>query len=400
MPVGERPAGGAERSSPWSRCSWFDQEARVYALLALSGMLLTGAMLRWRAEAHDHRRAVLWSACAALVVFVHYPGWVLVAGQVLVLAVLRVVPLRRLAAALAGPLIAVAVSLPQLREHQAGGRTDWITETSLPTRALLVPKQAMAGLESAHETDVAGGLLLLLAVLVVAALVPSAGSAVPVRDRAVSAARLVVSVTAAGMALYVVGGLVGVDIVLTRNLVVLVPGVVLVAALGATRLVASRRWLAAVPVLLLAGMVTVALEITVDPEYRRPDWAGAFERVPDDARVVVVAPSTQTEVAAVYEPTLRAAPPARPSGIGHSLEVVAGDVIANGESFDAPSDLTVNGSRYRRASRQRHGRVTHARYERVPSAVPAGTVAAEVITDPAGPPVIAGLGSYAVLVRR
>ncbi|MCZ4495553.1 MAG: rane protein-like protein [Thermoleophilia bacterium] len=315
---------------------WFGQEARVYALLALATLGLVWATLHWL-EQDSWRRAGVWTAWATLTVLAHYPGWVYVAAAGVVLLVGRGIgasrgfDVRRLAVAAGIVIVVAAAQLPLLLDQAAGARTDWIDDASLPRRLALVPQQLMTGLESPAQNAVAGALLLLLGALLVYG----------VRRLGRPARRVVLGFVVLPIVVLVIAALVGEDLIVTRNLIGLLPLLLIVAAIGAV-----GRW-RLVAAALTVGFLALSFVITLDPDYRRPDWQGAVERAEaqqDDGPLALRAvPELQGELIRYYAETPAVDVTGDDATLPHETYLV-GDVIGGGAEF-VDADVAAPGMR-------------------------------------------------------
>ncbi|MCW2971848.1 MAG: rane protein-like protein [Thermoleophilia bacterium] len=296
---------------------WFGQEARAYSLMVMLAAGLTLATVRWARSAPSawwH-----WSLWATLLVATQYTGWAFVAASFATIAALRLDRARHLVGAAVAPA-AMALALAPLLRHQTGaGRTSWIDDTELWRRTLLFPKQLVTGLDAPAQLAAAAVLLAAVGVLFLAG-----------ARRAGLAAWLAAPVT---LVMLLVGAVVGPDIVVSRNLLVLAPALFVVAGVGATR----STWAIVLTGAVTVAFVALAIVITTDGNYVRPDWHGALDYVTrDDAHAAfVVEPPLQEELASWY------ASDARTSSTTEALEgggavppaALVGDVVPGGESI-------------------------------------------------------------------
>lgn len=307
---------------------WFGQEARAYALLLLCTAGMTHTAVRWTREPGRARHVAAWAGWAAAGVATHYIGW-LVAGCFAVVMLAGGVRARaRVAVASLLPMATALVLVPLLLHQKDGGRTDWITETPLSTRLLLVPKQLMVGLEAPRETPVAALVLMVCAGLAL-------WGVWRCRSHALA---LIIASGSLVLAGAIGAAIAGIDLVLARNLVVVLPVVLLAAGIGAS--VLPRRALLAVPASLMLVMATVSIVITTQGQWRRPDWRAAVATAPSDGSPLLVAPSMQKTVVDHYA-TDRAAS----STVNRVTAVTAlvGPPISGGGEFIAPPHIVVQG---------------------------------------------------------
>jgi mannosyltransferase len=259
---------------------WFSQEARAYALLTLLGALSFWAFLRAR-RAPSPRRLAVWALASALALTSHYFAGFLVAAEG---AWLAAVYWRRLPVGLAiGAVALVGGALLPLALEQADGRTDWISNQSLVTRARQVASKFLIG-----EVDpISDWALLAIAAGALAVAVYGVRRAAPDERRAGAVA---LGVGAGALALPLALDLAGLHYLLAKNVIATLPvfAVGVAAAFGARRAgAAGLGGAAALCLLSLAIVVAGAL----DPRLERPDYRAAAEGLgglgPGD---VVVAP--------------------------------------------------------------------------------------------------------------
>jgi uncharacterized membrane protein len=294
---------------------WFSQEARAYALLLLLGAVAWAALVAALDEATP-RRLWLWAIAAVLVTWTHYFGGLLLAvgWGALVLVTLRgptagfgaprtaarrADALRPLAGPLVASVVGAAVLLPIAIRQQSTAMYEAISNVKgLGTRILETPKQFASGYNGPAEylVGIAIAVLALVLVLVAARL----------RDGRPTRATGLLAMVVLIWLLPLIGVAVGFDVFLTRNLVVVLPPLAALVALGAWRL--GRRGLVPVAVagaLQLATIVAVA----VVPVYQRDDWRGALRAATGPGPELLLVSHYQEPAATWYEPTLRQTPP-------------------------------------------------------------------------------------------
>lgn len=317
---------------------WYGQEARAYALLELAGAGLVLALVMWR-----NRPALgmgLWSGFATLAILTHYPGWVAAAAALIAVAALRSAwpRIEVVALSLAAPLMAAAISAPMLVDQQRKGRTDWIGETSLWDRTLQSGRQFMTGLESPAQRAV--GICCALAV----------GSLCAIALRSRRDTWILGAFVASGVALFAIGAVAGVDIVVARNAIWLLPALVVLATTAVT--VPGRFDIAAwaLSAALIGVWATTAIIITTNDDYRRPDWHGIIRTIPTDTDVVFVDPWMQRELVRWYAPDVEP----RPLPIAHgdsdvdqALEhegviLLGGDITPAGLPWQRPASVVTS----------------------------------------------------------
>jgi uncharacterized membrane protein len=268
-------AGGLTAISPL--LVWYSQEARAYSLLAMFGALsflcATAAVDAGHDSVAERRWLTGWALAAALGLCTHYFAVLFVVPEAAWLALRR--PRRARWAIGAVGVVALAL-LPLALAQRSTGRTDWISGSPLHTRLILIPKQFATGLSAPHQTILAACVALAVVALL-AVLTDAARRRTRVPEAAVVAA---LGVVGAAVALVLLAA-VGIDLVLTRNALGILPIAVVAVAVG-IELGLRGPWrvpallaalaMAAVSVVGLAGMFT-------DARYQRPNWRAAAEVV-------------------------------------------------------------------------------------------------------------------------
>jgi 4-amino-4-deoxy-L-arabinose transferase-like glycosyltransferase len=293
---------------------WFSQEARSYALFVLLSAVAWVALLR-AADRPTPRNLWLWAAAGVAVAWTHYFGGLLfVVGWATIAVVLLARGRGSRAAALRPGVLPAVVSalgvaalLPIAKRQQS---TDMYQAISLvkglAARIVETPKQFAVGYNAPAEVALGAVLMVVLAVLVAAGAWPRAGR--PTRGT------LLLALVAVVWVLPILGLVVGFDVVLTRNFVLLIPPLAVLAALGAWRL-GRRGWVAlgAVAVVQLATIVIVALT----PIYQRDDWRGALRAAEDGqpGPSLLLIGRYQKPAATYYSPTLRDVPAGTPIAV-------------------------------------------------------------------------------------
>ena len=259
---------------------WYSQEARAYSLLAMFAALSFCLAAR-AVSSRKPRDQWLWALAAALALCTHYFAIFVVVPEAIWL-------LRRARWPVAAVGVVAAALLPLALAQRNTGHTDWITGTPLHTRLALIPKQFVTGLSTAHQSELAA--LALLGVL--ACCVPLVADWRQAPQGALIAALITVLAPIA-MALL---ALAGVDLVLTRNAIGLVPvGLVAVGCGAEITINAGRGRLAVVALGLIAVVGAVSfLTVDLDRSYQRPDWRGAAQVVTTSSQrhVVVLDPTS------------------------------------------------------------------------------------------------------------
>jgi mannosyltransferase len=253
---------------------WYSQEARTYALMALLGALSLYFFARLL-PGYDRGALVGWAITSALALTAHYFAGFLVVPE----AVWLVWRLRRRPVWLAaGAVGAVGLALLPLALHQQSlDLASFIRTTALPYRLLRSGKQFLVGFEAPLEIALAVvAIAVVLAGIVVALRRPSPG----VRTAAVLAGL--------GLALPLVLGLLGLDYLDTRNVLLAWLPLVTVACAG---LVQSRAGLVGIGAVCAIGLACV-VGVAVTPLWHRDNWRGAVEELGPARtnRAVVVTP--------------------------------------------------------------------------------------------------------------
>jgi mannosyltransferase len=280
---------------------WYSQEARSYALLAMFGALsflcATQAVDATDDGPRPWRALACWGLAAVLALCTHYFAVLFVAPEAVWLLLRR----RRARWPVTAVGAAALALLPLALAQRSSGHTDWITGTPLRTRLALVPKQFATGLSAPHQTA--------LAVVVVLAVVLLVGDLLRRRAR-IAEAGLVAALTVVGAVLALAAlAVVGIDLVLTRNAIGVLP--IAVVALAVALELAISRGAVAVAAITLTAIVgvsaTAVAAMFTDATYQRPDWRGASQLV-DASRalhVVVLEPSSDALALGAYVLTLR-----------------------------------------------------------------------------------------------
>jgi mannosyltransferase len=271
---------------------WFSQEARAYALLAL----LCAASLAVFPRALERRGLWLWALVCVLALATHYFAIFVVLPEALLLV-------RRLGRRSAGAIAPVAIAglaLLPLAIHQASNdRADFIREIALGKRILQVPKQYLVGFDAPLEA-LATVLALVLACYAIWLLV-RCGDATERRG-----ARLAGVIALVALGLPLVLALVGIDYLITRNLIGgWFPVMTMVAAGLGVR--AAPRAGALATGALCAVMLAVLVAVEANPTYQRSDWRGAAKILGPPTpvgRAFVIIPAAGSEALGLYTPDL------------------------------------------------------------------------------------------------
>jgi mannosyltransferase len=250
---------------------WFSQEARSYELVVLLGAC--SLLLFLRCLDDDRPRWLAWWALAsALALCTHYFAAFVLAPQVVWL-LWRHARRRAAVAAVAALALVGAALLPMLLAQRDNPYD--IAGASVGVRLLQVPKQFLLG----YRGPLAVATLVLGTALVAAAVWLLARRA-DERERRRAAG--VAAIGLVGLALPLLGALVGADYLNARNVIpALVPLLCAVAA-GFAAPRAGRAGLALLAALCVLS-TGVVIAVAVDQEYQRPDWKGVAEALGDDA---------------------------------------------------------------------------------------------------------------------
>lgn len=357
---------------------WFSQEARAYGLFTLVAALAWAALAAALARPTP-TRLWLWAAAAVVASWTHYFGVVLlvVGGAALVLAEIaerrgwaaglrpmdsgssaadrlhpphpaRSVEVKHAGGAqpqphvtsppssarlLAPPLIASLVGAAALvpiavNQHSTAMYEAIANVKGLGARIAETPKQFAVGYSAPLEYVLGALIAVVIIALVVAAAWP--------RDGRATRATVLLGLVAVVWVLPLIALIVGFDVVLTRNYVLLLPPLLALAAIGAWRV---GRW--AVVALLLVAVVQLVVVIAVQttPAHQRDDWRGAMQAADEGgplARPALLLVSRyQPKVAEYYAPTARVVNPGEPVAV-RSIALVDRPLKA-GE--DAPARL-------------------------------------------------------------
>jgi mannosyltransferase len=269
---------------------WYALDARAYGLLVLTGLLSVwafGAVL----ERTSAGRLALWALAAAAAIWTHWFGGFLVLGEALALLWLRPHAWRGTVLAGGAALLTLAPLVGLLRDQTGDDRAAFITDTSIVDRIEQVARQFGAGINVPSTGLEAAALVVALGALV-AGTVLTAG-----RARRDDGARALLALAVVALLVPLALAATGVyDRFNVRNVLYLWP---LFAALAAPALLRLR---AAPLVTLLALGLATSLWTQSDWRYENTDWRAAIERIDPraaDAPVVAVTP-LGTPVAKLY----------------------------------------------------------------------------------------------------
>jgi hypothetical protein len=210
---------------------------------------------------------------------------------------------RALRVALVGVGAVQAAILP-LAIHQAHAHSgpigDYITSTSLPRRAIAIPKRFLLGEHGAPAASGVFALLLGTSLVAAAALFLTRLDA-PTRRRA--RPLIAVAVVAAALPLALAG--VGVDYFQYRNLLAIWPLVVILVAVALS--VTGSRLAALAAGGLACTFLTLTLAVDLNPALQRADWrfASAALGRPRWSRLIVITPNFEADPFRLYVTTAR-----------------------------------------------------------------------------------------------
>jgi 4-amino-4-deoxy-L-arabinose transferase-like glycosyltransferase len=274
---------------------WYSQEARAYALLVLMCALSLWFLLRedWRG----------WAITAALALASHY------------FAVFVVVPelfwvLRRggrRARISAAAVVAVAVALLPLAVVQASGnRAAFIASTGLPRRVAQVPKQFLIGYATPHATALTLVAALLALVLALHLRPPD---------------RPLIALAAIAVGVPVALAIFGADYVITRNLLIAMVPLVVLAGIASSR---TRVGPGLVAGICGAGLIAY-IGVESNNAYQRDDWRGVAAAIGPaqvGPRILVVDPASGGPALELYMPARAIAAASTPALATREIDVI------------------------------------------------------------------------------
>jgi hypothetical protein len=247
---------------------FYAQEARNFALLTLCASLSIWFLARVLQEP-SWRRLALWSGACVLAVSVHYfAGFLFVAEVAVLIAFVRPMPPAVLAAL---PPVVVSLAFTPLALSQADGRTEWISNQPLLTRAHQVVSKFFVG----DVDPISNGLLLLIAVPLVTAIGYGLAISGPRERRGgLIALALAGGAVALTLAVDVAGG----HYLIARNVIWALPATLvgIGAFLGAHR---AGRWGPAAAATACGLSLAIAVATPLDPRLQRPDFRGVAEAI-------------------------------------------------------------------------------------------------------------------------
>jgi hypothetical protein len=263
---------------------WYSQEARAYALFALTAALAMLCFLRAEREP-SARHMAAFALAGSLALLSHYFAVFLLIPMVLLL--LSDARRRRAAAPAAGVLLLVGLALVPLIVAQGGHGTQWIGRWPLPERLEAIVQYYLTGPSGAplgHGVE----LLVALPMLVGAGLgvwtllaPAAAGSARGGRSsadagrlrRAARGALIAALITAGGVLIPLALVPFGADYLAPRNLVA---AMIALTALIAVLLCAhtSARTAGTLACVSALALLAISIDVELSPRLQRGDWRG------------------------------------------------------------------------------------------------------------------------------
>ena len=263
---------------------WYSQEARSYELL----VLLTGVALlafTYARAAPSRRTLAIWVLTCALALATHYYAVLAIVPQAVWLLIEH--RDKRPVRIAVGAVLACGLALiPLALSQNATGHDRWIASTPLGPRLAQILPQFLIGTGTPARTP-----LKLLALALV--LVALAGLATRARSAERRPALLAGSLAVGGLGLNLTLVAVGVDDLITRNVIAIwLPAAMLVA--GGLAVPRARRIGAIATVALCAIGVTAAVGVAADRSLQRPDWRvvahvlGPPPKLPGAGRAILI----------------------------------------------------------------------------------------------------------------
>jgi 4-amino-4-deoxy-L-arabinose transferase-like glycosyltransferase len=252
---------------------WMGQEARTYALLLLVAGIAWLALVA-ALEDPTPGRLWRWALAAAALAWTHYFGLlVLGLGWLLVLRRMRGTGAPILPRAAVAPLAlsgAAALALvPIALDQQSTGMYNGIASGGgLLERTLAAPKQFAVGYAAPVEDPLGFGVALLLAAVLL-----GGWRAARADGGAARRAALVGGLAAVVWLVPELAAIAGFDVVLSRNLLLLMPALWALVGIAAA---AGPRWSRVGVGVVVAVQLGVIAWVAVTPGAQRDDWRGAF----------------------------------------------------------------------------------------------------------------------------
>jgi mannosyltransferase len=274
---------------------WYSQETRAYELVTLFVACTLYFILRARSDASG-RVLTGWAISAAAALATHYFAVFVVVPEAVVLFYLVRHRTRRVAAAVAVPVVVGAALLPLAIGQRNTGHTSFIGK--LPFRDRLhhtVNQLVLGNYETSGKNLAAFCLLLMIAVAVAIALRATVAER---RD-----AILLAGVAAAGLVLPAV---LANSAFFYRNLIVVVPPLVLLLGVAAG-LRHAPAWTTVAGLLVAIGLVVPTVEIARNRGLQRFDWRDAARLIGRSGfeRAIITYPGFEAVTLHHYRPGLR-----------------------------------------------------------------------------------------------
>ena len=244
---------------------WYSQEARVYALFALSAAVAMLCCVRARREPTRGRMAA-FALAGALALLTHYFAVFLLLGMVLWLLGDRAS--RRAALGASAVLALVGLALLPLILAQGGHGTQWIGRWALSSRLAAIPQYYLTGYSGA---PLGHGIELLIALPLLAGL--ALGAPRIAGSRAASAVAGAAPITATGVLVPLALAGMGADYLAPRNLLgAMIPLTALAAIVLSAP--AAPHAAAALAAAAAVGFLAVSVDVNLSPRLQRGDWRG------------------------------------------------------------------------------------------------------------------------------
>ena len=244
---------------------WYSQEARVYALFALTCAVAMLCCLRARREPTRGRMAA-FALSGSLALLTHYFSAFLLAGMALWL--LRDRASRRAALGAITVLAVVGLALLPLIVAQGGHGTQWIGRWALSGRLQAIPQYYLTGYSGA---PLGHGVELLVALPLVAGLLLGARQ---LRGSGGAAAALpALLIAGTGILIPLALAVVGADYLAPRNLVAaMIPVTAAAAVLLAAPGTGRAPW--ALAAASAVAFLAVSVDVDLSPRLQRGNWRG------------------------------------------------------------------------------------------------------------------------------
>jgi 4-amino-4-deoxy-L-arabinose transferase-like glycosyltransferase len=257
---------------------WYSQEARVYALFALTSAVAMLCCLRaWREPSRGRMAAFALSGSVALLT--HYFAAFLLLGMAAWLLRAR----RRAALGAVAVLALVGLALLPLIIAQGGHGTQWIGRWALSSRLQAIPQYYLTGYSGA---PLGHGIELLVALPIIAALglvaaragaggggTPAPGAQPALRTAGWTPAQGVALVAGTGILIPLALAVLGADYLAPRNLLgAMIPITALLALLFSSPAAGRAAW--ALAGTAAVAFLTLSIDVNLSPRLQRGNWRG------------------------------------------------------------------------------------------------------------------------------